>query len=78
MTREERKKYVDDNFTFLAMSDAFSLVDQVYDDFEQRIAELESPGTCEGCEYEGYRPNLLPCMSCTRQGTDRYEPKEIQ
>jgi len=41
VTREERKQYVSDNFTFLAISDAFSLIDQVYNDIEQRNAELE-------------------------------------
>lgn len=47
MTREERKQYVSDNFTFLAISDAFSLIDQVYND----IADLEAPKTCNGCKF---------------------------
>jgi len=37
MTREETKEYVDENFVFLAISDTYSLIDKIYDDFEQQI-----------------------------------------
>lgn len=54
MTKDQRKQYVSDNFTFLAISDALSLIDQVYNDvapLEKHIKELEAPKTCEGCMY---------------------------
>lgn len=44
ISREEAKKYIEDTFVFLAISDAFSTVDKIYD----------SRGSCGECKYYGY------------------------
>lgn len=41
ITREERKKYVSERFTFLAISDAWLLIDKIYDDFINWVQENE-------------------------------------
>ena len=41
ISREETKKYIEDTFVFLAISDAFSTVDKIYD----------SIGSCGECKY---------------------------
>lgn len=41
--REKFKKYVEDNFAFLAISDAYSLIDKMCDEFESK--------RCGSCEY---------------------------
>jgi len=113
MTRNEAKEYIDNTFTFLAISDAYSTIDQIYDDFDsllsklgmdrvlleqrivelenkttpfltiienqalrERIKELESPKTCNGCKYDSY-DWLTECNNCIRKAYgDCYEPKD--
>ena len=41
MTREDRKKAVSDEFIYLAISDAYSLIDKIYNDFEQQLKGLQ-------------------------------------
>lgn len=72
MTKSDYKKFVDDNFVFLAISDAYSLIDYI---FEKGI---EDKKTCEGCISE-----FLPkgrcesdCYDCSRNFNDYYEPKQ--
>lgn len=43
MDREKFKKYVEDNFAFLAISDTFSLIDKMCNEFESRC--------CDNCEH---------------------------
>jgi hypothetical protein len=71
-TREERKKLVDEEFTFLAISDAYSLIDKIYDDFESQLSSNPLQLTCEGCPYSicdatTYAECASACYKCTRQ-----------
>ena len=60
-----------DNFT-----SPIDLINKIYDYFEERIAELESPKTCDGCVLIGSNT----CIYCSRKVTiaDFYEPKEVR
>lgn len=51
MSREGWKKEVSDNFAFLAISDAHSLIDRIYD-------SIEAPKTCGSCKHLGTRYNV--------------------
>lgn len=52
------------------------IINQIYDYFEQRIAELEAPKTCDGCELEQLPKEWSPCAVCVRYCVDYYEPKD--
>ena len=81
MTKSDYKKWVDDNFTFLAISDAYSLIDYIFEKgFEAK--------TCDGCEfalydeetneYEYYHKSET-CKGCIRGGhEDFYKIKESE
>ena len=44
MDKNNYKKYIDDNFTFLAISDAYSLIDYIFEKFD---FEMEAYRQCE-------------------------------
>jgi len=87
ITRAEAKQDLDQKLQFgiLKIKD---YVDKIYDSVEKRIAELETPNTCEGCRYVGYfSPHeSLECgnKDCNFYGCDvditdgclKFEPKE--
>lgn len=80
MTREEAKSMLEaysDGWFFC--SGLENLIDEIYDHFEQCIAELEAPKTCDGCEYQNCKNSVLLdiyCGNCNRNYVDYYEPKE--
>ena len=75
MTKSDYKKWVDDNFTFLAISDAYSLIDYIFEKgFEAK--------TCDGCQYESNDKNCYRFNDCIRDNIrynhiDRFAPKTI-
>lgn len=80
MTREEalsKSPYSQNDYTLI--------INRIYDLFEQRIGELESPKTCEGCSEYGLNiGNGYDRDYCTKLnrfthdafGCVYYEPKE--
>lgn len=52
-----------------------SMIDEIYDSFEQRIEKLESPKTCEDCLYAKF-PLEPICYKWERGKPDYYELKE--
>ena len=57
MTREKIKKYIEEKFAFLAISDAFMVVDKIFDDIESK--------TCENCKYhQSYSEDTLNIDGC--------------
>ena len=66
ITREERKKLVDEEFTFLAISDAYSLIDKIYNDFESQLSRNPLQLTCEGCKYYDATMYVEYCDGCKR------------
>lgn len=60
-------------------------IDKIYDNFEQRIKELEAPKTCDGCKFNRFgNDSLGVAVECTGSNSncarqwykDYYEPKE--
>ena len=43
---------------------------------ETALVELESPSTCEECEFSKFYPKEKYCTSCSRFYKDHYEPKK--
>lgn len=78
MTKSDYKQFVEKNFTFLAISDAYSLIDYI---FEKGI---EEPKTCDGCKFDPKNEHIklrplsimMHCVGCARSSVDNYEPKE--
>ena len=65
MTREEAIEWVEENFTFLAISDAHLLIDKIHDDFESR--------TCENCKYYIPKDDCNSCRHPDEMLTSYYE-----
>ena len=44
---------------------------------QERIKELETPKTCDGCKYDA-KEMSKECYMCSRNVNDLYEPKDNQ
>lgn len=72
MTRSDYKQWVDENFTFLAISDAYSLIDKI---FENCFEELQAHKTCDGCIHSDGKGGCYLDEYCNRDDSieDHYQ-----